>query len=131
MKKKFPNEAEFIVADGIPISEYLKIIERVNVVVDQSLSYSYGMNALISMAKGKIVMSGAEPEILPIYNVKKHPVINIKPNIDQICSQIENIIKNMNNIPRMGYESRVFVENVHSNKLIAYKFLKIWNEFSK
>lgn len=126
MKRKYPNEAEFIIADGIPIQEYLKTIDRSNVVVDQSLSYSYGMNALISMAKGKVVMSGAEDEILDIYNYCGHPVINITPDVNQICEKIEWIIRNKMEIPIMGRDSRRFVENIHSHKIVAKLFNKIW-----
>jgi hypothetical protein len=126
MKKKYPNDAEFIILDGVPIAEYLKIIDKVNVVVDQALSYSYGMNALISMAKGKVVMSGAEEEILEIYNYLNHPIINIIPDTQQICEKIEFIMKNKDNIKFMGQESRKFVEQIHCHKIVAKLFTEAW-----
>lgn len=126
MRARFDREAEFIVADRLPIGEYLAILERVNVIVDQSLSYSYGMNALIAMAMGKVVMSGSEEEILPIYGEADHPVINIKPDVDQICQQIEWLITNRDQIPQMGARSRDFVVRQHSHIKVAGQFLEAW-----
>jgi len=127
MRDRFAKEAEFIVADRIPIKDYLEILGRTNVVVDQSLSYSYGMNALISLALGKIVMSGAEDEILPIYGEKNHPIINIKPDPEQICMQIEKIIENRQDVQEMGLKGRQFVEKAHSHLVVAKQFLDAWN----
>lgn len=69
-------------------------MSRINIILDDANSYSIAMNGLFSLAKGKIVMGGAEPEgnkELGIDGV--NPVINIKLDVDQICSQIEYIIK--------------------------------------
>lgn len=126
MRKRYGDVAEFIVADRMPISEYTQVIERANVIIDQALSYSYGMNALISMSMGKVVMSGAEDEIHSIYGSPNHPVINIKPDVDQICDQIASLIKMKTDIPALGEASRAFVERVHSHVVIAEKFMKAW-----
>jgi hypothetical protein len=60
LRDKYKNEAEFLCAGGLPFADYIQLIDRTNVVLDDANSYSLGMNALISMAKGKIVMGGAE-----------------------------------------------------------------------
>ena len=127
MRKTHGDEAEFIVADRIPITEYVKVLARTNVVVDQSLSYSYGMNALISMAMGKVVMSGAEAEILPIYGVPRHPVVNIRPDVGQICDQIRALLQQRVEFQSLGQASRAFVEQVHSHVVVAGRFLATWN----
>ncbi len=127
MQKTYGHEAEFIIADRVPIKEYIGILDRTNVVVDQSLSYSYGMNALISMAMGKVVMSGAEEEILSIYGVQNHPVINIQPDTGQICNQIKLLLDRKAELQSWGQASRAFVEQVHSHVVIAKRFLAAWD----
>ena len=127
MRQRYGDLAEFIVADRLPVAEYVGLVAAANVIVDQALSYSYGMNALISMAMGKVVMSGAETEILPFYEHGPCPVINIQPDVAQICERIEWLIENRANVPAMGEASRRYVEENHSNLLVAQKFLDIWN----
>ena len=126
-QNKYPNDVEMICADFLPLNEYLDVISKANVVIDQCRSYSYGMNAVYSMAQGKIVMSGAEPEALKELNVKQSPVINITPDVNQIISQFEYILENKQNIARMGQSSRKYVEEVHGYKKIAEEYIKAWS----
>jgi hypothetical protein len=126
MEHQYGHCAEFIVADRVPINEYITLIERANVIVDQALTYCYGMNALISMAKGKLVMSGAEDEIFPFYKYGPCPIINIRPDVQQICEQIEWVLANRDKITELGENSRRYVEMNHSHLVIAEEFLKVW-----
>jgi glycosyltransferase involved in cell wall biosynthesis len=127
MQQQYGDCAEFIIAGRVPIVEYVGLVEKANVIVDQALSYSYGMNALISMAMGKVVMSGAEPEIFPFYEHGPCPIINIQPDVQQICQKIEWLIQNRQRIQDLGEASRAYVEANHSHVLVAEKFLHVWN----
>lgn len=123
MENKYGSIAEFHCAGGLPFNEYMELINRTNVILDDANSYSVAMNGLFSMAKGKIVMGGAEPEgnkELGIEGV--NPVFNLKPDVDQICSQIEYLIKNMDKIEQWGLESRQFVEKYHNYIDIAKEY---------
>jgi len=127
MEGKYGNVAEFYCAGGLPFNEYMKLISRVNVILDDANSYSIAMNGLFSLAKGKIVMGGAEPEgnrELGIEGV--NPVFNLKPDVDQICSQIEYIIKNKDKIEQWGLEGRQFVEKYHNYLDIAKEYETIF-----
>lgn len=126
MRTEHAADAEFIVADRVPVNEYLDVLRGVNVLVDQSLSYSYGMNAIIAMAMGRIVMSGAEPETLATYGGSHCPVINITPDATAICERIRWIIENREAIPALGLASRKFVEDTHSHTRVAGEFLRAW-----
>jgi hypothetical protein len=72
-------------------------------------------------------MSGAETEILPFYEHGPCPVINIQPNVPQICEKIEWLIENRRRIEELGEASRAYVEANHSHVLVAEKFLNVWN----
>lgn len=129
MGKKYGDVAEFHCAGGLPFNEYMELISRVNVILDDANSYSIAMNGLFSLAKGKIVMGGAEPEgnrELGIEGV--NPVFNLKPDVDQICSQIEYIIKNKDKIEQWGYEGRQFVEKYHNYLDIAKEYETIFKK---
>ncbi|SEM88720.1 Glycosyltransferase involved in cell wall bisynthesis [Paenisporosarcina quisquiliarum] len=124
--KKYPDEVEMINAEFLPLNEYLEILTKTNVIIDQCRSYSYGMNALYAMAKGKVVMSGSEPEALNELNVKESPVINIVPDVEQILKQFEILLERKSEIKTLGENSRKYVEAIHDHKYIAQKFVDEW-----
>lgn len=129
MEKKYGDVAEFICAGGLPFDEYMQLISRVNVILDDANSYSVAMNGLFSMAKGKIVMGGAESEgnkELGIDGV--NPVFNLERDVKQICSQIEYIIQNKDKIEEWGKASRAFVEKYHDCKFIAQQYVDVFQK---
>jgi len=126
LKEKYPNDVECIIKGGMPFKEYKKLIRNVNVIVDQTFAYTPGMNALYSLAMGKIVLGGCEPEYLNEYKIDSSPIINITPNVNDIVSKIESLIENRHNLLEMGYHSRIYAENVHSHIKIANKYIKVW-----
>jgi glycosyltransferase involved in cell wall biosynthesis len=128
LQSKYPNDVKITIAGNMSQTDYLSLLDSANVVLDQCKGYSYGMNALYSLSKGKIVMSGSEPEALEELLLKRDqcPVINIQPDIDQIYQQLLVILENKKNFIEMGYNSRLFVEKHHDCKLIAEKYINIW-----
>lgn len=126
LRKKYPNDLELVIEGNMPLNEYLTLMNRSNIVIDQTNSYSMGMNGVYAMAMGKIVMGGAEPESLVSLGVEESPAINILPNYNSIVQKIECLLDSRNNIQDIGFESRLFVENVHDNVKIAAKYISAW-----
>lgn len=122
----YPNDVEMIYADFLPLNEYLEVLSKTNVVIDQCRSYSYGMNAIYSMAKGKIVMSGSEPEGLKELEINNCPIINITPNIKQIINQFEKILENKKQIEELSQKSRAFIEETHNYIKISNRYIESW-----
>lgn len=123
LREKHKDDAEFIAAGGLPFDEYMKIIDKTNVVVDDANSYSFCMNAFFSMLKGKIVMGGAEPEGNRELDYEDVPVVNIKADVNQICDAIEDIISKKDKIEEWGLKSRKFVEKYHDSVDVAKQFI--------
>lgn len=129
LQKSYGDKAEFICASKLPFNEYMKVVERTNVIVDDANSYSIAMNGLFSLLKGKIVMGGAEPianKELGIDGV--NPVFNICPNVDQICDTMIDIIKKKDEIEELGQKGRIFVEEYHNYTDIAQQYIDIFEE---
>lgn len=116
-----------IITERLPFNEYLETITKVNIVVDQALSYEYGMNALYSMAQGKVVLSGNE-EVSKPNSLSQIPVLNITPNTEQIYNTIEKLILDKELIIDIGEKSRLFVESTHNYKAIAQQYINSWME---
>ncbi len=126
LRKKYKDEAEFVAAGNLPFDEYMKLIERTNVIVDDANSYSFAMNILFSMAKGKICVGGAEPESNKELGYSYNPVVNICPDVNQIAEALEKIILNRDKIEYIGKKSRQFVEEYHDYVKVAREYEKFF-----
>jgi glycosyltransferase involved in cell wall biosynthesis len=128
IKSKYPDKVEVILDGKMPLNEYLELISRTNIVVDQCYGYSYGMNALYSMAMGKVVLSGNEPECEIEFGVKNIPIVNILPNAKDIEEKIEHLINNQSLIDDYSKRSIEFVNNFHNITVVAQQYIDIFNE---
>lgn len=124
--QKYPNELDLNIKGGMPFKEYLKVLSSSHVVVDQTNSYSSGMNALYALALGKIVLGGAEPESLNALKMESSPVINVKPDYMSIVDAIERILDRRREITRLSFESRAFVTKYHDHISVAKQYLEAW-----
>jgi glycosyltransferase involved in cell wall biosynthesis len=129
MKRKYGDVADFIAAGGLPFNEYMDLVARTNVILDDANSYSIAMNGLFSLAKGKIVMGGAEPVANKELGLDWNPVINLCPDVDQICSCIENVIEKKDQIEDMGRKGRDFVEQYHDYRDIAKQYIEVFEQY--
>lgn len=126
LKKKYPNDVEIIIDGKLPLDKYLALLDRVNVVVDQTYSVSYGLNVIYSMALGKVAVGGGEEDCLREFGLKNSPIVPIKPMVEDIELHLARILENKFLIPDIGYQSRRYVEQVHDYRKIAEKFIEVW-----
>ena len=126
--KKYKSNASAIIGKSLPLVDYIKLIKEVSVVIDQTNSYSYGMNALYSMALGKIVFSGCELECQSEYGISPGIFLqNILPDSKNIMEKMELILTSKDNIRVLGEQSRQFVADHHADDKIAKKYLNLWS----
>ena len=126
LNKKYPSDLNCFIDGHLPIKEYLQVMRRANVIVDQVNSYSNGMNGLYAMAMGKVVMGGAEKEGLKSLGVDKTPVINLKPDKNMIIDKVTRLLDERESIPSLGAESRQYVEDNHCHIKVAKRYLETW-----
>ncbi len=131
LEKRHPDRFEFVHVTNLPIDRYLELMKRVNVVVDQTNGYSCGMNALFALAMGKIVLGGAEPEARSLYDGGGSPVRNILPDAADIAMKLEELLDLASLFPRMGDESRQFVERHHHYLTVADRYVTAWTAARK
>lgn len=127
IQKRYPNDVEMIVCGSLPFQEYLEVLRKTNVLVDQCKEHCWGLNACYGMAQGKVVLGGASRNSLKEFGLQKSPVIHIGPNVEQIVSQITYVIENRKKIEEWGYASRQFVESFHNHVRIAEQYMDIWS----
>ncbi len=125
---EFENKVEISIVKNLPFEEYIETLNNTDILIDQCMSYSYGMNAIFSMQKGIIVLSGSEEVAMNYIGVKDCPVINIVPDGQQIANKLKDLIvlprKDLDILKRKCVS---YVQHYHNSDLIATNFLEIYN----
>ena len=128
IEKKFPNHIETTIIGGLGFNDYMRYLSRADIVIDQVNSYSMGMNALMSMAMGKIILGGNELES----NINKHnldnPCINIRPDSNDIVQKVEELLDKRNSLESIANDGRQYIEKHHSHITIAQQYLNAWKK---
>lgn len=128
LKEVFSDKVELLIVEKVQYSDYLKLLRKANIVIDQSYSVSSGVNGLIAMALGKIVLGGGEEEFLKEFSLDSSPLVPIGIEKNNIFNTISDLILNPERIESLGLASRLFVENNHDANKIAKKYINVWNE---
>ena len=103
------------------------MVNDCDILLDQLYGYSPGMNALLAMSKGKIVVGGAEPECYGILDENTlRPMVNVTPSEQHVYEQLEWLIKNKEQIATMQQQNIEFVKKHHSPEKVAKQYLEFW-----
>ncbi len=130
VRDRYPDKVELEIVEQLPLADYLERVQKSNLVIDQAYSKGYGMNALYAMARGKVVLSGQCPELVPLFGMDSCPVIDIPPDASGIAEILGNLVERISGdgeaLSRMGRETREFVEKYHSSRKVAARYLDAW-----
>lgn len=127
VREKYRELVQIDVVSNVPYSEYVTLFDDCHIFIDQASSYEYAMNALFAMVKGKVVLSGCEPEQQALFD-RPCPVVNILPDADDIFVKICHLIDNRVQLESLGRANYDFVKAVHDPMLIAQRYLDKWGE---
>lgn len=127
--RAYPNDVEIITVGNLPLAEYQEYLTKANIVIDQCFSMDYGMNALYSLARGKIVLSGNHIKLKEEFCVDSIPIIDIKPDVDHIYYALESLLqlnkKELMSLAQRGFE---FVNKMHDARLISQKYIDVFHK---
>lgn len=127
IKVKYSSKIEIIIAENLPYQTYINQYNRAHIILDQVYSFDQGYNALEAMAKGKVVLTGAENEFTQYYNLTEKVAVNALPDVDYLINELEHLINNPNEIIAIGTSARKFIEKEHNYIAVADKYLFKWN----
>lgn len=129
LQENYPDKVLINAVESVPYEEYVHLMQESDIVLDQLYSYSPAMNGLLAMAQGKVLVSGAEPEMYDLLEEKENrPIINVIPNEDDIYNKLENLVLNKELIPMISENSRLFVEKHHNHISVADRFVDFWTK---
>jgi len=123
--EEFPGKMKVEILEKLPFEEYMLKLSGADIVLDQCKSQGYGMNALLAMAQGKIVLSGNEPSLTGYFGFDHQniPVINIRPDSSQISAELRTLMmKDSIELHELKQASINCVSQFHDAKKIARMF---------
>lgn len=125
--EKHPGKAELVIVENRPYAEFVELLKNAHVVLDQIYSYTPATTALMAMAYGLNVVSGAEPEFYDFIGEKENrPIINAPIDFEALTDTIEKIVLHPEQIAERGRRSREFVVKHNDTKVVARRFLDFW-----
>lgn len=128
LEKTHSDKIEIITVRSVPYNEYIKAFDSCHILLDQVFAYDQGYNALEAMAKGKVVLTGAETEFLNYYNlVEDSVVINALPVANTIAEKLIWLIEHPEKLKEISKNARAFVEKEHHHVISAQRYLDRWN----
>ena len=132
LKQEYPDRIELKVVEGAPYSEYKRMLGESDVLLDQVYSYGPGMNALLAMSQGLIVMSGGEPEYYELLGEKEcQPIINVTPSYDDVYEKLKRLILlPVSEIEELKKNSREYVKRNHDCMKIAEKYIRLYSSLT-
>lgn len=117
---RYPERIVINKVENVPFATYQKIMASSDVVIDQIYSYGPGMNALLAMSEGKIVIGGGEPEHYEMIGESEcKPIINTEPTYDSLYRALESLVLHPERIPELKRLSREYVIRNHNHVNVA------------
>lgn len=124
---RVPNKREFTLVENRPFNEFIRLLTDSHLVLDQIYSYTPATTALMAMAYGRSVVSGAEPEYYDfIGEHRNRPIINAPITLDELVDSIEQTVSHPESFILRGLRSREFVERHNDANIVAKRFLDFW-----
>ena len=122
------SEVEIVRSGRLSFADYLAFLDTLHIVIDQASSYGMGMNALYAMARGRVTLTGAEPETLDFIGVSAadNPMINLRPDAEQIHNALAALIERKHELAALGQRSAAYVERYHSAEVIARQYQALY-----
>ena len=129
IKQKYPDRLNLVKAEGIPFSEYQRLMDSSDVILDQLYSYTPAMNALLAMSKGIVCVGGGEPENYEILGeTKLRPIINVLPTYESVYDELEQLVLHPERIPELKRQSIEYVQRHHDYLKVAKQYEKLYQE---
>ena len=125
LQEEMPERVECVCRGGIPYDEYIKLFDRVDILVDQTYGNGWGMNAMIGAMNGKCVLAPCGKENSENMGIQNIPFVQIGPDSTQIYNVLKELVLNPERIDAIKLASRQFAEEYCDSKIIAKRYLEL------
>ncbi len=129
IQARYPGRMELRKAEGIPFAQYQQMMNGSDAILDQLYSYTPSMNPLLAMSKGIVCIGGGEPENYEILGeTELRPIINVEPNYESVCEQLERLVLHPELIPELKRQSVEYVRRHHDYLKVARQYADFFEQ---
>lgn len=127
------GKAKLAIVENRPYQEYIRLLSKADIALDQTYSYSPATNALLSMSMGIPTVSGGEEEYYKFIGEEFcRPIINIDPRRpDSLVDTLLRLIGNPSMLSEIGEASREFAARHNSVEAVAARFEALYSDIAK
>jgi hypothetical protein len=123
---KYKADVSFLIKGKLPFTQYTKLISQQDVIVDQLFSQCLGINGLLTLAQGKVLVAGDPRPTYDILNFPVPPMINTEPSIIGLKRSVEYLIENKHKFAEYQEEGLKYVKKYHAPEVVARKFIDVF-----
>lgn len=130
LEKEMNGLFEVRVVKNLPLTDYINELRNSHIVIDQLYSYSPGMNALQTMALGRISASGGQPEYYEYLGESEQPIFCLTPleDAETIKQRLKELILDKERLKSMSEKGRLLVEKHNNVEKVASLFEEHWQK---
>ncbi len=128
IEQKYPDKVSIKITRNLPYNEYMKVYNEAHILLDQCLSYDQGYNGREAMARGKVVVSGANEDFRNYYKLTQEtmPLVEARPDVNYLVNKLSELIENPDKMLSISKRARKFIEQHHECTKVAKKYLQAW-----
>lgn len=126
ISKKYNEKVNIITTENLPYDEYITAYNKAHIVLDQVYAHDQGYNALESMAKDKVVFTGAGTHFKAQYKLDKTVAIDATPDVNEIVANLEKLIASPALLEEISENAHHFIKTHHHYTKVAQQYLKTW-----
>ena len=121
--RDYPEKATLQIAENVPYEKYEQMLTNADVLLDQLYSYTPAMNALLSMSKGIVAVTGGEPENYKIIGEETlRPIVNVYPTYESVYEELKKLVLHKEVIPELKRQSVEYVRKHHDYHKVAQQY---------
>ena len=129
VQAKYPDRLRIVKAEGVPFSEYQRLMDGSDAILDQLYSYTPSMNPLLAMSKGIVCIGGGEPENYGILGERElRPIVNVQPNYESVYHELEQLVLHPERLPELKRQSVEYVCRHHDYLKVARQYEMLYKQ---
>lgn len=122
--KKWDTKADFDYGKYLKLDEYIPFISNQDVVVDQLYNKSFGVNSIIIMQMGGLLLAGDTEKYEAFSGQPPAPYVRLSGEYDDLIEKIDDVVLNWKYYSEIRAEGPRYVEKHFSPVVIAQKFIE-------
>lgn len=123
-KIKDENEnIEIIYPTRLSFDSYIKLLDTIDISIDQCKCHGYGMNAIYSMLAGCVTLAPASNEFLNDLGINESPIKQIKYDDSDIYNVLNDLILDKKRLLEQKYKTQKYAIKIHSPEVVASQII--------